>query len=47
LPFKSLFDFSTLALISLSAIGALAAVSMALPERGLADRLAGTWPVPR
>ncbi|HBO43123.1 MAG TPA: hypothetical protein DD670_04150, partial [Planctomycetaceae bacterium] len=26
---------------------ALAAVSVALPDRGLPDRLAGTWPVPR
>jgi hypothetical protein len=25
----------------------LAAISLALPNRGLADRLAGTWPVPR
>lgn len=28
-------------------VGALALVSVALPERGLPDRLAGTWPVPR
>ena len=27
--------------------GLLAAVSIALPQRGLQDRLAGTWPVPR
>jgi hypothetical protein len=27
--------------------GALAVISLALPERGLPDRLAGTWPVPR
>jgi hypothetical protein len=25
----------------------LAILSVALPERGLPDRLAGTWPVPR
>jgi hypothetical protein len=25
----------------------VAAVSVALPERGIQDRLAGTWPVPR
>jgi hypothetical protein len=28
-------------------LGLLAALSVALPERGLQDRLAGTWPVPR
>jgi hypothetical protein len=27
--------------------GGLAILSVALPERGLPDRLAGTWPVPR
>jgi len=27
--------------------GGLVALSLALPGRGLADRLAGTWPVPR
>jgi hypothetical protein len=27
--------------------GALAVLSVALPQRGLPDRLAGTWPVPR
>jgi hypothetical protein len=26
---------------------ALAILSLALPKRGLQDRLAGTWPVPR
>lgn len=29
------------------ALAALIAGSLALPERGLPDRLAGTWPVPR
>ena len=28
-------------------IGSLAILSLALPERGLPDRLADTWPVPR
>jgi hypothetical protein len=28
-------------------IGSLTLISLALPKRGLADRLAGTWPVPR
>jgi hypothetical protein len=28
-------------------LGGLVAVSLTLPNRGLADRLAGTWPVPR
>ena len=32
---------------SLALAGLLAAWSVALPERGLQDRLAGTWPVPR
>jgi membrane protein implicated in regulation of membrane protease activity len=27
--------------------GVLAVLSVALPRRGLQDRLAGTWPVPR
>jgi hypothetical protein len=33
--------------LALWIIGLLAAVSLALPGRGLQDRLAGTWPVPR
>jgi hypothetical protein len=28
-------------------VGVLAAISVILPERGLQDRLAGTWPVPK
>lgn len=31
----------------LAALALLAAISVALPQRGLQDRLAGTWPVPR
>jgi len=33
--------------IACSAVGGLAILSAALPGRGLPDRLAGTWPVPR
>jgi hypothetical protein len=33
--------------LALALLGLLAAVSVALPKRGLQDRLAGTWPVPR
>jgi uncharacterized RDD family membrane protein YckC len=33
--------------LALALLGLLAAVSIALPKRGLQDRLAGTWPVPR
>jgi eukaryotic-like serine/threonine-protein kinase len=33
--------------LALALLGLLAAASLALPERGLPDRLAGTWPVPR
>ena len=33
--------------LGLALLGLLAAVSVALPGRGLQDRLAGTWPVPR
>ena len=33
--------------LALALLGLLAAVSVALPGRGLQDRLAGTWPVPR
>ena len=33
--------------LALALLGVLAAVSVALPQRGLQDRLAGTWPVPR
>jgi hypothetical protein len=33
--------------LALALLGLLAAVSLALPRRGLQDRLAGTWPVPR
>jgi len=35
------------ALVSTLLICALTIVSIALPKRGLPDRLAGTWPVPR
>ena len=39
---------ATLAIVlPLLIIGVLTAVSVGLPERGLQDRLAGTWPVPR
>ena len=31
----------------LGAVAVLAGASIALPERGIQDRLAGTWPVPR
>jgi hypothetical protein len=33
--------------LALALLGLLVAVSLALPVRGLQDRLAGTWPVPR
>jgi hypothetical protein len=33
--------------LALGSLGLLAAVSLALPRRGLQDYLAGTWPVPR
>jgi hypothetical protein len=33
--------------LALGILGLLAAASIALPVRGLQDRLAGTWPVPR
>jgi eukaryotic-like serine/threonine-protein kinase len=33
--------------LALALLGLLAAVSLALPRRGLQDYLAGTWPVPR
>jgi hypothetical protein len=33
--------------VALAVVGLLAAWSVALPGRGLQDRLAGTWPVPR
>lgn len=33
--------------IACSVVGGLAILSVALPRRGLPDRLAGTWPVPR
>jgi hypothetical protein len=33
--------------LALALLGLLAALSVALPRRGLQDRLAGTWPVPR
>ena len=33
--------------LALALLGLLAALSLALPTRGLQDRLAGTWPVPR
>ena len=33
--------------LALALLGVLAAASIALPKRGLQDRLAGTWPVPR
>jgi len=35
------------ALCSCLFLGGLAVISVALPERGLQDRIAGTWPVPR
>ena len=33
--------------LALALLGLLAVLSVALPVRGLQDRLAGTWPVPR
>jgi hypothetical protein len=33
--------------VAFLALGLLATLSVALPTRGLQDRLAGTWPVPR
>ena len=33
--------------LALAVFGLVAAVSVALPKRGIQDRLAGTWPVPR
>ncbi len=33
--------------LAIALLGLLAALSVALPQRGLQDRLAGTWPVPR
>lgn len=33
--------------LAMGLLGLLAAFSVALPQRGLQDRLAGTWPVPR
>jgi hypothetical protein len=33
--------------LTLGIPGLLAVFSVALPQRGLQDRLAGTWPVPR
>ncbi len=33
--------------LALGLLGLLATISVALPKRGLQDRLAGTWPVPR
>jgi hypothetical protein len=35
------------ATLGFATISALALLSLALPRRGLPDRLAGTWPVPR
>ncbi len=40
-------DLAWLPWVALAVVGLLAALSVALPERGLQDRLAGTWPVPR
>ncbi|MCU0784579.1 MAG: protein kinase [Verrucomicrobia bacterium] len=34
-------------LLAMALLGLLAVLSVALPKRGLQDRLAGTWPVPR
>jgi hypothetical protein len=36
-----------LAVLGFGLLVVLAAISVALPQRGLADRVAGTWPVPR
>ena len=55
-PVPLVFSMAVLALatnwlwapwLALAFFGLLAAVSVALPGRGLQDRLAGTWPVPR
>jgi hypothetical protein len=35
------------AALTLGAVFGLTLLSIALPQRGLQDRLAGTWPVPR
>jgi uncharacterized RDD family membrane protein YckC len=43
-PWLSLFAASAVAFLI---VGCLAAISVTLPERGLQDRFAGTWPVPR
>jgi len=34
-------------LAAMTFLAGLVAFSLALPRRGVADRLAGTWPVPR
>jgi hypothetical protein len=45
--FKMWISATAGVLFSLLFIGALAILSIALPQRGLQDRIAGTWPVPR
>lgn len=44
---KALVGLFATALLYFLFMGVLAAVSVTLPGRGLQDRLAGTWPVPR
>jgi hypothetical protein len=44
---KHWYSSLTVALVVTLFVGGLALLSVALPERGLQDRLAGTWPVPR
>jgi len=47
-PSPTVFSGMPLVLYSCCGLyGGLAILSVALPERGLPDRLAGTWPVPR
>jgi hypothetical protein len=44
---RSFLGFAGAAAFFLLITGSLTVISLALPERGLQDRLAGTWPVPR
>jgi len=44
---KPVFGIFGGALAAMMLTGGLAILSIALPKRGLADLLAGTWPVPR
>jgi O-antigen ligase len=46
IPHHAALAFSLLAGLVVLCVG-LPLLSIALPQRGLQDRLAGTWPVPR